>query len=444
MAADGSVIDPQEQMAETQDPNQNGHRRRLAGNVLSLYILTGLYYLIPLITLPYLIRVLGIAMYGAVAFSQSFAQYFTTFTDYGFNFSATRSIAQLRGDRAAISRVFCSVYVIKGALVLIGALILLLVVILLPRFRVERNLFFAAYAAVVGNALFPVWFFQGIERMRYISIIVGITRLLSAGLLFVFVRTSNDALAAVAIQSAGALIAGIIGFVIAIRAASLELKAPSVNEIRTSLIEGWSLFISSASMGLYTNTNVFLVGALAGNTQAGYFAAGERLLRGMQALIGPIIQATFPHVNKLGAQSRELAIRFAERSILWVGGATLIPSIILLCFANQITLLCFGQNALGSVAVVRWISFLPILSTLSNLLGVNLMIPLGLDKDFSRIVLVAGVANLVTSFIAVPYLGAIGGGVSILFAEIVVVVGIVSSLRRNECGVFSNRTLVVD
>ena len=84
-------------------------RRRLMDNILSLYALLGLYYLIPMAVLPYLVRVLGMEMYGLVAFAQSFAQYFTTLTDYGFNYSATRSIAQQREDHNSVSKIFCSV-----------------------------------------------------------------------------------------------------------------------------------------------------------------------------------------------------------------------------------------------------------------------------------------------------------------------------------------------
>ena len=406
-------------------------RRRLMDNILSLYALLGLYYLIPMAVLPYLVRVLGMEMYGLVAFAQSFAQYFTTLTDYGFNYSATRSIAQQREDHNSVSKIFCSVYLIKGVLTLVGLAILALIVGLISRFRSEWLFFVAAYLAVAGNALFPMWYYQGIEKMRYISTIVGCARILAAAMLFVFVHRPSDALLAIWIQSAGAVLSGLIGFFLAVRGFRLTLRWPSVAELKSMVRDGWHLFLSTASIGLYTNTNVFLVGALAGNTEAGYFSAAERLLRGIQGLIVPVIQATFPHINALRVQSREIALRFLSRSLRWIGGLTLIPSAIMFLFASRVTLLCFGQGAGGSIPVVRWIAFLPVLSAISNVLGVNTMIPFGLDRQFSRIVLVAGVVNVLLASLLIRHFGAQGGGASILVAEVIVVSGIVISLQRN-------------
>jgi PST family polysaccharide transporter len=333
-------------------------RQKLIENILSLYGLLGLYYLIPLAVLPYLVRVLGIEMYGMVAFSQSFAQYFTTVTDYGFNFSATRSIAESRDDAARISRIFCAVYVIKWLLTLLGAVILALIVVSSRRFAGEWKFFSVAYLAVVGNVLFPTWYFQGIEKMRYISIIVGSTRVFAAFTLFFFVHSPSDALLALAIQSGGTLLSGAIGAAVAIRSFRLSPRWPNAIELRETIKDGWHLFLSSASIGLYTNTNVFLVGIFAGNIQAGYFSAAERLLRAIQALIVPVTQATFPHVSKMLLESKDRTLRFIRRSVRWTVGLTFIPCIVMLFLAKPIALLCFGHSAQGAISVVRWISFL--------------------------------------------------------------------------------------
>jgi len=421
---------PNPQEGAEQSNSRVRARRQLTDNILSLYALLGLYYLIPLAVLPYLVRVLGMEMYGLVAFSQSFAQYFTTFTDYGFNFSATRAIAQRRDDPALISRIFCAVYLIKLLLTLLGLLILALTFVLMPKFRNEWAFFGIAYLGVIGNVLFPIWYYQGIERMRYISTIVGLTRILSGLMIFVFVHRPQDALLAVTIQSGGTVLAGVIGLGMAVCTFHLTLERPLVSELKWMLAEGWHLFVSSAAMGLYTNTNVFLVGLLAGNVEAGYFSAAERLLRGMQALIMPVIQATFPHVSKLRTESDEEALAFLRRSLRWICGLTLIPSLIMMVFAGPVALLCFGHQASGSIPVVRWIAFLPVLSAISNVLGINTMIPFGMDKQFSHIVTAAGVVNVIVACFFISHWGAKGAGASILIAEIIVASGIVIALER--------------
>ena len=404
-------------------------RKRLADNIVSLYALLGLYYLIPLAVLPYLVRVLGVERFGLVAVAQSFAQYFTTFTDYGFNFSATRSIAQQRNNHSAISRIFCSVYLVKILLTLAGLFILAALIAASRQIRSEWAFFGVAYIGVAGNALFPTWYFQGIERMRYITSVIGVARILAAMALFVFVHGPQDALLAVGIQSAGSVLGGLLGLGMALSGFRLVLQWPRLAELRKTLAEGWDLFISSAAMGLYTNTNVFLVGALAGNMEAGLFSAAERLLRGMQAVIVPVIQATFPHVSKLRAESEKKALAFTGRSLRWICGLTLVLSLLIFAFAGPLVTICFGPNAYRIVPIVRWVAFLPVLSAVSNVLGINTMIPFGMDKQFSRIVIAAGISNVLVATCIIPHFGATGAASSILIAEIIVVAGILFALK---------------
>jgi len=408
-------------------------------NIFSLYALQGLTYLIPLAVLPYLVRVLGMEMYGLMAFAQSFAQYFTVLADYGFNFSATRSMAQHKDDHLRTSRLFCSVYLIKMCLTTLGAIVLGLIVISVPVFHSDASYFLAAYLTVVGSTLFPVWYFQGIERMRYISVISGLSRLAGAVCLLVFVHRPEDTLLAILIQSGSFVVSGGIGMAVAIRTFRFKPAWPTMDVIRETLAEGWHLFLSSSAMGLYTNTNVFLVGVLSGNEAAGYFSAAEKLLRAMQGLIVPVIQAAYPHVNSLRVESRERALEFVRRSLRWIGGLTLAPSLILFWFAKPITLLCFGSNAVGSVPIVRWIAFLPVLSAVSNVLGIITMIPFGLDKQFSRIVIFAGLLNIVIGVPLILCFGAEGAGASILLTELFVASGIVFQLEKHDLHVLHLR-----
>jgi polysaccharide transporter, PST family len=93
---------------------------RLRGNIASLFVLHGANYVLPLITVPYLVRVLGPENFGRIAFVQAFIQYFVVLTDYGFNLSATRAVALVRDDPAKLSSLFSAVMIVKAALMTIG------------------------------------------------------------------------------------------------------------------------------------------------------------------------------------------------------------------------------------------------------------------------------------------------------------------------------------
>ncbi|MGA1983125.1 MAG: flippase [Acidobacteriaceae bacterium] len=412
-------------------------RGRLTENILSLYILQGLNYVVPMAVLPYLVRVLGMEMYGLVAFAQSFAQYFTLFTDYGFNFSATRSIARQRDDSKAVSKILCSVLLIKLALMFVGAVILLAIVATVPRFHQSSGFFIAAYLAVAGNVLFPTSYFQGMEKMRYISVVIGLARLLGAIALFVFVHRPEDALRSLVIQSLALVVGGIAGLWVAVQRFHLEFNWPGFAHLRSTLVEGWHLFVSTAAIGLYSNTNLFLVGLLAGNLQAGYFSAAEKVLRAMQGLIVPVSQAVFPHMSALAARSRSSALRFAERTLKWMGAITLTTSIAVLILARPIAELCFGQAGGGSVPVIRWIAPLPFLVAVSNVLGIQIMVTFGLDKQFSRILIFAGLLNISLAIPLIHLFAAKGAGASVLCTECFVSFVMILILRLNKIRLFS-------
>ena len=133
-------------------------------NVLLLYLVQFSSYVMPVITLPYLSRVLSPEKFGLIAYAQAFMWYFITLTDYGFNLSATRQIAVHQEDTEEVSRIFSTVMVCKVLLTLLGLTILMTTVLAIPKLRPDWLLFLLAFLSVVGNCLFPLWLFQGLQK----------------------------------------------------------------------------------------------------------------------------------------------------------------------------------------------------------------------------------------------------------------------------------------
>jgi polysaccharide transporter, PST family len=408
------------------------HRRRLLENIAFLYLLRGTNYIVPLAVFPFLVRVLGIEVYGLVAVCQAVAQYFTIVTDYGFNFSATRSIAQRRDDPDAISTIFSQVYLIKLLLLLAGLVLLLLIVLTVRRFRPDASFVLVAYLAVVGNVLFPLWYFQGTEKMRLISILSGIPKLASAVCVFVFVRRPEDALLAIGIQSSGLLIAGALGLIFALRDIRFHFVLPPWKGLRDAMEEGWHLFASSAAVTLYLNGTVLLVGLLAGNAQAGYFSLADKICRGTIGLLEPITQALFPHISSMTIQSREAVLRFLRKSLLAIGSVSFAGSLLLFIFAKRVGLLFFGIRAeAGGLETLRWMSSLPFVIGVSSVLAIQVMIPFRLDRQLSRIYVIAGFSSLVLSIPLILQLAARGAGISVVVVETAIIIAMWGTIRRS-------------
>ena len=149
----------------------NDARRRLLSNVMSLGAVQLFSYLLPFLSLPYLARSLGPNELGRMAFALSIAQIFVIFTDYGFNLSGPKAIALTKGQREEITEIWCVVTLLRTIFAVAGLALLTMFLPWCQAIRENWDLVYIAYILVIGNIIFPQWLFQGLERLRFVSIV---------------------------------------------------------------------------------------------------------------------------------------------------------------------------------------------------------------------------------------------------------------------------------
>ncbi|MDD2927589.1 MAG: oligosaccharide flippase family protein, partial [Candidatus Omnitrophica bacterium] len=230
-------------------------RKVVLENFTSLSTLQGISYLIPLVILPYLIRVIGPEKFGLIAFAQALIQYFMIFTDYGFSLTATKKISLCK-DQSQASTVFSTVMTVKFILAFLSYLILLFLINAIPKFRQDWLLYVFSFGAVIGNTLFPVWLFQGAEKMKFITIINIIGGIIYTVSLFIFVKEPADYLLVPLLNSLFFIITGLLGLYIAFKEFDLEFVFQSYSNIREELKTGWEVFISTVAINTYTATRI--------------------------------------------------------------------------------------------------------------------------------------------------------------------------------------------
>lgn len=272
-------------------------KKRLLGNFLSLAGLQGFTYILPLITLPYLVRVLGVEKYGLVMFSQSFVAFFIILVDYGFNLSATREIAVSRNDNKKVSEIYGSVMLIKLALLFVSFFVFAVLVISVDKFSGYKQLYFFAFLAVIGQAFFPVWYFQGMERMKYITIINILSRSIFTVAIFVFVGDEDDYLLVPLLNGVGFCIGSLFAIWVINKRFSQKIVFPAFCEIKRCFKESSGFFLSRVSVSIYTAANVFVLGFFTSNTMVGYYSVAEKLYQALLGLYAPIVQTLYPYLS---------------------------------------------------------------------------------------------------------------------------------------------------
>ena len=403
-------------------------KNNLRENVFSLLTLKGAEYIVNFITLPYLLRVLGPEVYGKIIFSQILMNYGGLFADYGFNMTAPRDIAST--DKKNLAKEFSTIYTAK--------LLLLIVVLLfgsLLWFCLRPNLDFFLLMCflplIVGNVIFPVWFFQGIQQMRFITIFNLFARTVSVIGIFLFVSNQSDYYIAAVLQSSVPLLAGIISLIVIANKYPRLYMFPSKKDIWQKLRASWDIFVSTLFINLYTNSNTFILGIMTNDTVVGYYAAANKLIDAVKGLMMPVSNAIFPHVSVLFKDDKEKAISFLCKVVRRVGLGMMMISLLICLFAEYIVELIMGSMYSESVIIFRIISFLPFIVALSNIFGIQTMVAFGMQRIFSRILMFSSLLNFILVFPLI-YIGqGVGLAITVVIVESFVTITMYMILRKN-------------
>jgi len=406
-------------------------KKRLAENFFSLSVLQVVNYLLPLITLPYLVRVLGPEKFGLIAFAQAFIMYFAILTDYGFNLSATREISIHREERGKIKEIFSSVMMVKFLLGILSFIILGLILAFIPKFGNDWLIYIFTSGMVLGNILFPVWFFQGMERMKYITVLNIIAKGIFTVCIFIFIRKMADYLYVPLINSMGYLIAGGLSLRIVSKDFGIKFGLPTIETIKYQLKEGWHVFISTAAISLYTVSNAFILGLFTNNTIVGYYSAAERIIKATQGLLTPVSQTVYPYISKLVIESKERALDFIRKLVKVVGVGSFIISLLIFILAAPIVNIVLGTQYQQSIIVLQILAFLPFIIGLNNIFGIQTMLTFNLKRAFSKILVSAGLLNITLALILTPLYQHIGVSIAVLTTEIFVTLSMFLYLQKN-------------
>lgn len=397
---------------------------------MSLFSLQGLNYLLPLISFPYLTRILGPDNYGLIAFSSAFISYFQLLTDYGFNLSATREISINKEDPKKISNIFSAVMVTKFLLLIISFLIMLIIVFSFSKFRNDWVLYFFTFGLVIGNLLLPSWFFQGMEKLKYVSILnMGISIIFTISIFF-FVKTPSDYIFVPLINSIGSIMMGIIALKVIFRNFDVSFNRPTITDIKYQLFEGWHIFISTFATSLYTVSNTFILGFFASNVIVGYYSVAERIIRMVMGLITPISQSIYPHISSLMIKSEEKGIEFIKKITKLIGIVSFILSLLIFIFAGMIITILAGTQYTESIQLIRILSFLPFIVSLSNIFGVQTMLTLNYKKAFSKIIILGSIINITMALLLTPLYTDVGISISFIITEIFITMTMFIYLRH--------------
>jgi len=263
-----------------------------------LYLLQMFNTVVPLLTLPYITRIIGANQYGVFSIAINIIGYYQVFVEYGFGMSATRKVALLDNKSEKINRIFTTVLISRCFLLAI-CFILTAGYVAFNRNEILQCLCLLILMIMLfGNCIQLNWLFQGMQQMQYISIISIVSRIISVSLIFTLVKTSEDLLIYCLLYSVSPFISGILGIIIAKRTFHIRLIKIKWCDVWEELRSGWYVFTTQISSKVFGVIGITFMGIFASNTEVGIYSAIQKIPNIMMMAWVPISQVVYPISSK--------------------------------------------------------------------------------------------------------------------------------------------------
>jgi PST family polysaccharide transporter len=403
--------------------------KKVIENIVSLFFLQGANYILPLLTIPYLVRVLGPDYFGLLAFATATIMYFVLLSDYGFNLSATRQVSIHRDNPDKISEIFSSVMIVKLFLMLFSFIILIFLVTLVDKFNEHWEIYILSFGVVVGQVLFPVWLFQGMEMMKYVTYLNIFSKSLFTFLILIFVNDKSDIILVPLFTALGSIVGGLWSLHLVINKMRYKLFWISFDSIKFQLRDGWHVFFSSMAISLYTVSTIFILGLLSNNAAVGQFAAADKIVQAIKSIYQSISQAVYPMISKKFHNDKISALVFVKKFTKLIFLLMSLFSILLYIYSDLIVSLILGNQFSQASFLLKIMSPLPLVIALSNIIGIQTMLNLGLKSAFSKILTVAALLGIMLNFILTFLFQEQGTVYAILIIELFVTIVMFFYLR---------------
>lgn len=374
---------------------------------LSLLQVAG--YVFPLISMPYLARVIGADGFGKIAFASAIVVWIQTISDWGFNLTATRDVAQNRDNKELVSRIFSNVLWARSVLTLLSGIILLLVVLLVPYLRENADIIFVTFLLVPGYILFPEWFFQAIEKMKYTTFFNLFLKLVFTVAVFVFIHKREDYLIQPLLTTIGYLLCGFGALYLIFKKWGYTLCKPQWSEIFKTIRNSTDVFINNLMPNLYNSFSVMLLGFFGGSTANGIYDGGNRFPVIFYQFQSVLSRAFYPFLSRRPDKHSF----YAKLNIV----SALIGAVFLILLSPLVIKIMLGDEFEKSVVVMQILSFSVVFLAMDYTYGTNFLIINHKEKPLRNLTFVSSIVGMSVAIPLVYYFSYIGAAITVLLCR---------------------------
>ena len=361
--------------------------KKATKNTTMLYLMNIAKMIFPLITLPYLTRVLSVESYAVVAYVKAVMQYVQIALIFGFTLSATKDIVNAGGDSNTIGEITGAVLEAKGILSGIAAVVLFVMVLFIPLLRENPLYTFLAFINIVITEMLADFLFQGVDRMEVITVRFVISKLISTFLTFVFIKNDADILLIPVFDILGSAVALVL-VLIEIKKMRIKIVKAPIRNALTKLKESTVYFISNMASTAFGALNTLLVGIFANKADVSYWSLCMQLVAAVQSMYTPITNGIYP------SMVRTKSIRLIKRILLIIMPIVTVGCVTCIVFSEFFVTFVGGQQYAPAAGVFR--AMVPVLffSFPGVLLGWPALGSIGKQKETTMTTVITAVVQV--------------------------------------------------
>jgi PST family polysaccharide transporter len=397
--------------------------RAFARNLLLMSMVQAANVLLPVITFPYLVRVLGLEQFGLMNYALALVSFFVAFVDFGFNLTGTRDVAVVREDRRTLSVLFSTRLTAQVLLLLAATLVFSALVYEIPRLQRDWQIYALTFGVVPATILLPTWYFQGTEQFQLLAKLQLVGRGSYALGIFTLVRSPLDLWLVPLLNSGTALAVALVGMWHVFARGDVRLVWPGMGQSLALLKDGARHFSSSFAGTAFNYSALLILGTLGNDRLVGQFAAIEKILLLFRAALSAFFSVIFPRTCQLAAGSPVSSAAFLQRIFKWVLPGLLAVTVGLMFFAPTVLRLAVGRSDPSLVVLLHWMAWIPLL------IGVNMpsyqqLLAHRRTRSYSSVLISAALISIVVNLLLTPHYGSLGTAWAVLLAEICTALGL--------------------
>lgn len=404
-------------------------KKSLKLNFIMNAMLTMSSFIFPLITFPYVTRILGPAGYGKVSFATSLIAYFLIFAQLGIPTYGVRACAKVRDDKRLLTKTAHELLIINLVMGALSYAVLFLALIFVPKLRQDRLLYIVVSLTILFTTIGMEWLYKALEQYTYITVRSLIFKVIALAAMFCLVRTEDDYVVYGGITILASSASYLMNFIHARK--YISLRPMGGYEFKPHLKAVAIFFAMACATTIYTNLDTVMLGFLKTPDDVGFYNAAVRIKSILVSIVTSLGTVLLPRASYYVEHGlMEEFRRISRKALNFVLVAATPMMLYFMLFARQGILLLSGEDFLGAVLPMQIIMPTLLFIGLTNILGIQILVPTGREKMVLYSVMVGALVDLICNFILIPRFAATGAAVSNMLAEAAVLVFQVSVLRK--------------